>query len=71
MTTKEFKKILEENLDGHMRWMFQDGSFVPDHYHVTEVGKVRKDFIDCGGNIRNSTSCVLAPDKCGVGKGCC
>ncbi|MGS2738168.1 DUF6428 family protein [Sinomicrobium sp. M5D2P17] len=30
-----------------------DGSLVPNHFHVTEVGKVKKDFIDCGGTVRN------------------
>jgi len=30
-----------------------DGDFVPPHFHVTEVGKVTKNFIDCGGTIRN------------------
>lgn len=26
-----------------------DGSYVPQHFHVTEVGLVTKNFIDCGG----------------------
>lgn len=30
-----------------------NGSLVPSHFHVTEVGKVVKDFIDCGGTIRH------------------
>jgi len=29
-----------------------DGTLVPSHFHVTEVGKVSKDFIDCGGKRR-------------------
>ncbi len=29
-----------------------DGSLVPNHFHVTEVGKVTKNFIDCGGTVR-------------------
>ncbi|MEJ7610987.1 MAG: DUF6428 family protein [Ferruginibacter sp.] len=29
-----------------------DGSFVPPNFHVTEVGKVSKHFIDCGGKER-------------------
>jgi hypothetical protein len=29
-----------------------DGSLVPNHFHVTEVGKVSKHFIDCGGTVR-------------------
>lgn len=30
-----------------------DGTMVPSHFHVTEVGKVSKHFIDCGGKVRN------------------
>jgi len=29
-----------------------DGSLVPEHFHVTEVGKISKHFIDCGGVLR-------------------
>lgn len=29
-----------------------NGELVPNHFHVTEVGKVVKDFIDCGGKVR-------------------
>ncbi len=30
-----------------------NGSFVPEHFHVTEVGLITKNFIDCGGTVRN------------------
>ena len=29
-----------------------DGTFVPENFHVTEVGVVTKNFIDCGGTVR-------------------
>lgn len=29
-----------------------NGELVPEHFHVTEVGKVNKQFIDCGGKLR-------------------
>ncbi len=29
-----------------------DGTMVPVHYHITEVGQIVKNFIDCGGTIR-------------------
>lgn len=29
-----------------------NGDLVPRHFHVTEVGKINKDFIDCGGTVR-------------------
>jgi len=31
----------------------EDGTKVPEHFHVTEVGIVTKAFIDCGGTVRN------------------
>jgi hypothetical protein len=30
-----------------------NGELVAPHFHVTEVGKLTKHFIDCGGTIRN------------------
>lgn len=30
-----------------------NGELVPNHFHVTEVGKITKNFIDCGGMLRN------------------
>jgi hypothetical protein len=32
-----------------------DGTFLPPHFHVTEVGLVTKHFIDCGGVERRET----------------
>lgn len=29
-----------------------NGELVPSHFHVTEIGKVTKHFIDCGGSVR-------------------
>jgi hypothetical protein len=29
-----------------------NGNIVPKHFHVTEVGKITKKFIDCGGTVR-------------------
>jgi hypothetical protein len=59
MTVKEFCTALAANPNAKMHWMLPDNSFVPAHYHITEVGRVQKDFIDCGGTVRSSTACVL------------
>jgi len=59
MTVQEFRAALAAHPDARMHWMLPDKSFVPAHYHITEVGRVRKDFIDCGGTVRSTTSCVL------------
>jgi hypothetical protein len=59
MTVNEFCQAIDSNPDAKMHWMLPDKSFVPAHYHITEVGKVQKDFIDCGGTVRSTTSCLL------------
>ena len=51
MKLLEIKKILK-NLD-KIGFQLPNGTFVSSHFHVTEVGKVTKDFIDCGGKVRN------------------
>src|SRR5690554_3949548 len=33
-------------------FVLPNGDLVPPHFHVTEVGKVTKHFIDCGGTVR-------------------
>ena len=30
-----------------------NGNKIPAHFHITEVGQVTKDFIDCGGIVRH------------------
>ena len=32
-----------------------NGTFVPQNFHVTEVGFITKNFIDCGGTVRKET----------------
>ena len=36
-----------------VRFALPNGEQVPEHFHVTEVGTVKKHFIDCGGTIRS------------------
>lgn len=50
MKLSEVKAVLG-NLD-RVDFQFEDGRFVAEHFHVTEVGQVTKKFIDCGGTIR-------------------
>lgn len=51
MTLRQVKKHLAE-IDS-LQFQFPDGSIVPSHFHVTEIGQISKDFIDCGGTIRH------------------
>lgn len=42
-----------------VNFVLPNGEYVPSHFHVTEIGLVRKDFIDCGGQVRNETAVTL------------
>jgi len=50
MKLSEIKQILP-TLD-NVAFQLENGTFVPEHFHVTEVGQITKNFIDCGGVIR-------------------
>lgn len=51
MKLSDVKQILlgVENVE----FQLENGTFVPEHFHVTEVGMITKNFIDCGGIIRS------------------
>lgn len=53
MKLSEIKTILP-SLD-NVVFQTPEGTFVPEHFHVTEVGSIHKHFIDCGGTIRKET----------------
>ena len=59
MTLDTILAVLSENPAAALHLMLPDHSFVPAHFHVTEVARVQKDFIDCGGTVRSTTACVL------------
>jgi superfamily II helicase len=46
---------IKKHLTGLSKIGFQlsNGELVASHFHITEVGKVTKDFIDCGGKVRS------------------
>lgn len=37
----------------NIAFQLPNGELVPSHFHVTEIGKITKHFIDCGGSVRN------------------
>lgn len=51
MKLSEVKKALENLSD--VNFKLPNGNIVPEHFHVTEVGLITKNFIDCGGTVRN------------------
>jgi len=59
MQLSQLNVLLNQHPDAGLALVLPDGSAVPPHFHVTEVGRVRKDFIDCGGTARKTDACVL------------
>jgi hypothetical protein len=59
MILSEFKKLLSENTYRNIRFVLPTGSKMPPHAHVTEVARMDKKFIDCGGTFRTETHCRL------------
>ena len=59
MNLKDLKAHLAASPEKLVQLILPGGSTVPQHFHVTEVGQVQKDFIDCGGEVRNSTVCLI------------
>jgi len=50
MKLSTIKEILP-TLD-NVAFQLENGTSVPEHFHVTEVGQITKHFIDCGGIVR-------------------
>jgi hypothetical protein len=59
MNISEFQNILRENPDSLIQFVLPDRTTIPENYHVTEVGRVEKEFIDCGGTRRSNVTCLL------------
>ncbi len=50
MKLSEVKNILQTV--SSVDFKLASGEFVPEHFHITEIGLVAKHFIDCGGTER-------------------
>lgn len=50
MKLSQVKSVLQ-NLN-EVKFKLPNGTIVPAHFHVTEVGVITKQFIDCGGTAR-------------------
>lgn len=59
MKLSELKSLLNEHADLAFRIALPDGNAVPLCFHVTEVGKLHKTFLDCGGKLRETQTCQL------------
>ena len=59
MTLRSLQNVLEANPKRFPRFVLPDGSYIPAHAHVTEVGHVVRNFIDCGGLTGKDEKVVL------------
>lgn len=53
MKLSKIKEILQSVEE--VNFLLPNGALVPEHFHVTEVGLITKNFIDCGGTVRKET----------------
>ena len=49
---------LKDSLDSleQVTFVLPNGSHVPPHFHVTEVGIITKQYVDCGGTFRKEST---------------
>jgi hypothetical protein len=59
MTLSEFKSLLQENRGKLFQVALPTGDAVPISFHITEVGRVEKTFVDCGGKLHTRKTCQL------------
>lgn len=59
MTVSELRRALEAAPTLPLTVLWPDGNPFEAHFHVTEVGRVQKDFVDCGGTVRRTVTCLL------------
>lgn len=59
MRVNELKRELARHPAASLRFVLPNGDAIPAHAHITEVGRVDKSFIDCGGTLRSESVCRL------------
>ena len=59
MTLHDLQDALEANPKLFPRFVLPNGDYIPAHAHLTEVGHVVRNFIDCGGLTGKEEKAVL------------
>jgi hypothetical protein len=59
MNVEQFQQLLEQYPNAKLQFQLPQGGKIPAHFHVTEVGRIDKSFVDCGGTKRQTASCAL------------
>src|ERR1041385_653540 len=59
MKLMDLKAHLKKHPEATLRFALPSGEYIPIHAHVTEVARLDKRFIDCGGTLRTDSFCRL------------
>ena len=59
MKTSELKQTLARYPQHTLRFILPTGTKIPPHAHVTELARVDKKFVDCGGTFRTESTARL------------
>lgn len=59
MKTTELTTLLAACGDKPVSFVLPDGGHIPPHAHITEVGRIDREFLDCGGVLRRTSFCSL------------
>jgi hypothetical protein len=59
MILLELQNELSKQPAANLRFALPNGETVPAHAHVTEVARIDKRYIDCGGTLRHDSHCRL------------
>jgi hypothetical protein len=59
MMFHDLQNVLAANPELFPRFVLPDGDYIPAHAHVTEIGHVVRNFIDCGGLTGKEEKAVL------------
>ncbi len=59
MTLRDFKDLLSAHPTLPFHLLLPGGGSVPVSFHITEIGLVKKTFLDCGGRLHETATCQL------------
>jgi Family of unknown function (DUF6428) len=59
MNLSELKSLLARHSERFFRIILPGGDSIAVCFHVTEVARVQKTFLDCGGKLRETVTCQL------------
>jgi len=59
MNLGSLKTNLRQNSAKNVCFILPGGDPIPVDFHVTEVGHIVKNFVDCGGTVRKQETCLL------------